>query len=288
MKKTRGQRLVILLLLVTSLCVRNCVEASNGKHFSEALFEATFIIEGHKGGLATGFFIACSSRNWVALVTARHVLDSINGDSVWIYYRKQLTNDRYQLIKHSVAIRDSGQTFYAVHPDKSIDVAALRIGPNDIPSDSSFQNQFRPFDRSLLATNDDIEKYWIHPGDKLFYLGYPLGKMSPTGAFSILRSGYVASYPITPLSRNPYIYLDGPVFEGNSGGPVYFEYLASSWNTRALNQKGKIMGVISRYKFAETVRKIDPDTIPRRHDIQVGVFVNSYFVLELLDSLGCH
>ncbi len=105
------------------------------------------------------------------------------------------------------------------------------------------------------------------------------------GLFPILRSGFLASYPILPARQNPVIYIDGPIFEGNSGGPIFYETIASSWNNRAVNQSGKIIGLISIYKSKPAIRKIDQDTIPREHDLFIGGFVNSCLILELFESV---
>jgi hypothetical protein len=45
----------------------------------------------------------------------------------------------------------------------------------------------------LLANDDLIEKFEIHPGDELLCLGFPLFVSSDSG-FPILRSGKIASF----------------------------------------------------------------------------------------------
>jgi S1-C subfamily serine protease len=252
------------------------------KHFSECLFEATFPIMDDSGGYGTCFIVRCRSSRFTYLVTARHVLDGMSGDSATVLFRVKQADDSYRRLPHRIAIRDSlGHRYYA-HPDTAVDIAVLKLVP---PKDSSFLSQLLPFGLDSFATDQDIRKYWIHPGDVLFFLGYPLAQTSSEGVFPILRSGYVASYPILPLSKHPRIFMDGPVFEGNSGGPVYFEYYASSWGDRMVNQKGKIVGLTSAYTIKAARRKMD--SVSMVHDLELGVFVNSGYILELFDSLGC-
>ena len=72
----------------------------------------------------------------------------------------------------------------------------------------------------MLANDDLLAKYNIHPGDVLDCLGYPFGFESPVGSFPILRSGKIASYPLLPTKGTQSFLLDFRVFPGNSGSPV--------------------------------------------------------------------
>ena len=276
----RMSGLVAALMSLISLAEGEDLEGR--KHFSERLFEATFAIQADTCCLGTGFCIGCQSNRRVLFLTARHVLDSLPGDTATIIYRKRLSDTTWQAFGFRQCIRRHGKPLYAVHPDSHVDIAAFWI---EDPGDSLFLKQFAPFDRGVLAKDEDIRKYWLHPGDELFFIGYPVGTASPQGVFPILRSGFVSSYPLLPLRKNPFIYLDGSVFDGNSGGPVYFEYHASSWNKRSVNQKGMIIGLISHALSPEVPLKIDP--VKKKRDIRIGGFVNSEFILELLDSLEC-
>ena len=47
---------------------------------------------------------------------------------------------------------------------------------------------------------------------------------SSPGGFPILRTGHIASYPLTPMESVKQIYLDLFLYTGNSGGPVYYIY----------------------------------------------------------------
>jgi hypothetical protein len=120
----------------------------------------------------------------------------------------------WQEVSVQVPIRSGGRALWVQHP--RADVAAIYINvPTELP----------PFmalvPTTLLASDDLLLKYEIHPGDEVNILGYPLG-YSHVGGFPVLRSGKIASYPLVPTRDNPYFLLDFRVFKGNSGGPVYF------------------------------------------------------------------
>lgn len=252
------------------------------KHFSEALTEAVFLIHGLDGSYATVFIVSCSSDSsfgYPTLITARHVLDGMKSDSAVIDFRKYIGDGNYNIIPDTIAIRKNGVRRYIVHPDSTIDIAGMFI---EIPPEVI--GEFSPFHRSLIASEDDFRTLWIHPSDKVFFLGYPLLRSSPKGQFPIHRSGHIASYPISPTSDNPYIHIDATVFEGNSGSPVYFPYNPISWNRKLELAEGRILGVLSSYRYADAKRKID--TILQRHDLRLGVMVNSVYILDILDSLN--
>ena len=77
--------------------------------------------------------------------------------------------------------------------------------------------------KHALADDATLERLQVHPGDELFCLGFPLG--ADLNGFPILRTGTLASYPITPSKVVKKYYYDFHVFPGNSGGPVYFSFL---------------------------------------------------------------
>lgn len=252
-------------------------------HPSEALTRATCQIIGGKGSSGTVFFIACemdSAAYLPVLVTARHVLDSISTDSATIIFRVQTSEGAFQPHPQLVEIRKNGVPKYLVHPDSTIDLAVMVVA---IPMQAA--DVVLPMSRNFIATQAEYRKYWIHLGDEVFFLGYPLGMRSPQGAFPILRSGYISSYPILPLEQNPVLLVDGDVFEGNSGGPVYFEFMASGWNTRYLNQEIKIMGVITTSVAIWESKDSYKEKRSVRHDLHLGGFVNSYFLHQMLDSV---
>jgi hypothetical protein len=76
----------------------------------------------------------------------------------------------------------------------------------------------------FLVEDKTIEDIDLHPGDEVFVLGFPLAASSP-GGFPILRTGHIASYPLTPMESIKQISLDLFLYAGNSGGPVYYLYV---------------------------------------------------------------
>ena len=86
----------------------------------------------------------------------------------------------------------------------------------------------------------------IGPGDEMMTVGYPLGQSSNRAGFPILRTGRVASYPLTPFSRFPTFLLDITVLFGNSGGPVFMSETSRRRPGTEQDSNGLIVGVLTR------------------------------------------
>lgn len=190
------------------------------------LMQSTFMLVGQskkpgKLSFATGFIIGRplkkkpeSSR--FVLVTAAHVFEGFQGQKATIVLRKQKEDGSYEKVPFEFQILDvSNKPLWVRHPDKDIDVAAIYIS---LPSEVKFSL----LPTQLLGDDAVLEKFEIHPGDELLCLGFPLGVQSPLGGFPILRSGKIASYPLIPAKKIKKFYFDFQIYDGNSGGPVYF------------------------------------------------------------------
>jgi hypothetical protein len=122
---------------------------------------------------------------YYVLITAAHVLEGIDGQRAILTLRQKLDDGSYSQKFWNVQIRDSNdKPLYVKH--ENADVVALYV---DMPDD--LHVPVLPID--LLANDDLIEKFEIHPGDELLCLGFPLFVSSDSG-FPILRSGKIASF----------------------------------------------------------------------------------------------
>jgi hypothetical protein len=186
------------------------------------LMESTFRIHGPKKdapekiSFGTAFLMGKpmpdKSKFYYVLITAGHVLEDIAGEVATLTLREKHDDGSYTPKLWNVKLREQGTPLYVKHKD--VDVVALYVNmPNDL------NVPILPI--ALLADDDVLQKFEIHPGDELRCLGFPLFASDEAG-FPILRSGIIASYPIVPTKTNKSILFDFNVFEGNSGGPVYF------------------------------------------------------------------
>ncbi len=75
--------------------------------------------------------------------------------------------------------------------------------------------------QNYLPAEDSFETYPVSAATEMMALGFPRGLSANSAGFPILRSGRVASYPLSPAKVFPTFLLDFSVFPGNSGGPVF-------------------------------------------------------------------
>jgi hypothetical protein len=111
----------------------------------------------------------------------------------------------------------------------------------------------------LTANETDVERA-IAPGAELMVLGFPRGVAANNAGFPILRSGRVASYPVSPKAF-PTFLLDFSVFPGNSGGPVF----VSRPGPRPF-----IAGLLTQQVELDDER------------LEIGIVTHSKFILETL------
>ncbi len=212
-----------LILLCFGFCVSFCEGVmAQQPDFATALMKSTFRVTGPaaagQAGTTTGtaFILGKASKShpdhaFYVLVTAAHVLDGIAGDVATVEFRTKVADGSYQPNIQPISIRKGGRNLYTKRPEA--DVAAMYV-----PVPESVISNIIPTD--LLATDVELERIELHPGDTLFCLGFPLAIDLKT--FPVLRTGVLASYSITPAKTVKQLYYNFAVFPGNSGGPVFY------------------------------------------------------------------
>jgi hypothetical protein len=243
--------------------------------------ETTFQISGsskHVQGATTsgtGFIVGKPANkqgdlSYFVLVTAAHVLEEISGDFAAINVREKQPDGSYKVTLRPLQIRDQGKDIYVKHP--SVDVVAIYTG---LPNSYSGITQIGD---ALLATDDDLTKFNVHPGDELFCLGYPLGAGGPYG-FPILRSGKIASYPLVPAKNHKNWLFDFRVFQGNSGGPVYLI-------DRNRMYDGSVhIGETLQIVVGLVTQQMSADLGSGARELQIGVVIPALFIKETMDML---
>ncbi|MFI4933238.1 MAG: trypsin-like serine peptidase [Caulobacterales bacterium] len=225
--------------------------------------------------VGTGFLISDPTPDGkprVVLVTANHVFDKMPGPIATIGFRVENADGSWRFNPEPLKIRDGAKELWTHNPER--DVAVISI---DAPPE--FAKAAIPED--WLATDDTFKKYDLGPGDEMLALGYPEGLSANTAGFPILRSGRVASFPLSPAAAFPAFLLDFNVFPGNSGGPVYMadnarrrpgaegdapaQFIAGMLTRQVeLNSQNLAIGVVLHAKFIrETLALLDnPNPVP--------------------------
>ena len=232
---------VLLATLWAGLSIGRPIDAQRDAEFNTAMMDATIQIGGPsitagKETCGSGFFIGgpsnqTSETSQYTFVTAAHVLERIGGDHARFAIRLK-RDDQVVRTVVTVPIRKSGIRLYAKHPNADISVMRVTLPNNNAHAMVSWP---------ALATDDVFARLGIHPGDEMFTVGYPLCRMANSQGYPMLRRGAVATPIHVPGAVLTTFQLDMPTFEGNSGGPVYFDY-----SDRVIGG-GSGMGVARRY-----------------------------------------
>lgn len=245
------------------------------------MMRATFRLEG-PGSQGTAFFVGRRvpsdlSKFCYILVTADHVLADMKGEFATLHLRKK-EGDRYLKFSYQFRIRNASDPVWSKHPETDVAVMYLAL-----PEGAAVA--IVPLD--LLATDEELAKYEIHPGDRLSSLGYPLGVEANEAGFPVLRSGHIASFPLTPTAEVRTFLFDLTVFGGASGGPVYFVETGRSYGgtVHASETVGFVMGLVSQQVEVLQETKTLTETRKTRHPLALAVVVQASAIKEAVDGL---
>lgn len=256
------------------------VSAQDILELNTLLMHSTFRIEG-SGKTGTIFIIGKptlkdSSQAYYVLVTADHVLNDIKSEYANLFLRVK-KNGKYTKLPYKLKVREKGKPLWIKHP--IVDVAAMYV---DLPKEI----KITLLPTKFLATDDLLYKYEIHPGDELLCLGFPYGAEANDAGFPILRSGKIASYPITPTREIKSFLYDFQIFGGNSGGPVYFIGLNRSYKGKVhLGEVRFIMGVVSEELVLEEQVESLAEITVKKHPLRLAKVIPAIFIKETIDLL---
>ncbi|TWT81030.1 Trypsin [Planctomycetes bacterium CA13] len=260
---TRSLMIILALLVVYSPQFARCDDAA------ERLVLSTYKLS-NGASTATGLVVRCEindeeSRYFV--VTANHVLDQMKGDSCILVSRTRNNDGSYQRKEKQVFIRESNKPLWNKH--RNHDLAIL-------PLADSIQVDALPFES--LATNEQMSM--VDVGDRLSFAVFPERTEANGAGFPILRSGNIASFPITPVKNHPLFLVDATTWKGDSGGPVIHRSL------RSPNGGPVVVGMILGMRnITETVR--ESRFVERKTDYPLGIaeVLHAVFARELITEM---
>ena len=212
------------------------------------------------------------------LITASHVLDGIPGSAAILHLRRKNGQGDWERLPLQLQIRNGAHPLWLKHPSQDIAVMYVAL-PRDvsIPLAST----------DLLADDTMLERYEIHPGDTLHCLGFPFGQESNAAGFPVLRSGMIASYPLTPTAKTSTFLFDFPVFQGNSGGPVYMvdENRAFQGNINLGSTTQLILGLVTQETthVEQLIGQYNAEV--HRYPLGLATVVHASFIKEAINML---
>ena len=258
---------VVLAVLCVGLSISRPIDAQVDVEFNTAMMDATIQIGGPstaagKETCGSGFFIDGPSRqtpesSQYTFVTAAHVFERIGGDDARFAIRLKRDGQIVRTVV-TVPIRKSGIRLYAKHPQADISVLRVTLPDN---------NAHAMVNWPALATDEVFNRLGIHPGDEMFAVGYPLCRTANPQGYPMLRRGAIATPIHVPGAVLTSFFLDMPIFEGNSGGPVYFD--DSDRTTASVSNKGEahryIAGVVSQRVYGSDEPLLMAGVVPAKY-----------------------
>ncbi len=213
------------------------------------------------------------------LVTAGHVFAGMRGDEATVWFRKLESDGSYTKRPATIRVRKSGKELWTKHP--SVDAAVMVIS---VPKDISLP----AISPDVLATDEDLKKYEIHPGDSIRSIGYPHANQFEANAagFPVVRMGCISSFPLLPTARVRTFLYDTNVFEGISGGPVYLSesnryYAGKSHNDRV----EMILGLNSGQHWLNESYNMVYESGTVRQRLELAIAVHASAIRETIDLL---
>jgi hypothetical protein len=279
----------VLLLLVSSLLMLAAIAAWATEEMPDihtVFMRSTFKLAGKASGRNASYvgtvfilakpFAADQQKAHFVLVTAGHVLKNMVGDDAVLFLRKK-TGDTFQKMLFPIKIRKNGKSLWTDHPEADIAVMYVKL-----PVDADVI----PVATALLATDEMLKQFSVHPGDRLSCLGFPQGIEANEAGFPILRSGQIASYPLVPTKIVKSFVFDFNVFEGNSGGPVYLSDSNRIYGgTTNLGTVQFLVGLVSEQaSFTEEI-KMGKKKLMLPHQLGLAIVIHASLIREALDLL---
>ena len=247
----------------------------NLNNIGNQLLFTTVQIEGNtKNGMTTGtgfiFTREVPDQNAVEpfLITAFHVVEPIQQGSIRFTMAKK---DEPNLDKTYTASFDS--TFFKNSKLGLLDIAAVKIGPflnsfNDKP-DKIF---YRTIDSSMIPTQQIIND--LQAIETLTFIGYPAGLRDKSHNLPIIRQG-ISSTPLwNDYEDEPKFLIDGGVYPGSSGSPVFI-YNEGSFGTT----NGIVVGTRLHFVGVITDTNVAGSTY-----LQLGIAVKASTISDELNA----
>lgn len=227
------------------------------------MIEATVQIENTRPGgerrISAGLLVSAPRADGTprtVLVTAAHAVDPSETPEIRIGWRFSTDDGGWSFAPQPAPLDIGGHDLWVRHPERDIAVIEVVAPP-------TFASRAVPL--SWLADGRDLDLQGVGPGDQIFTLGYPRGLSSNRAGFPILRTVRIASYPLSPIQAFPTFLIDGFLYPGNSGGPVFLE--------QGPDGHPLILGVVTQ--------QVDQGEEP----LGLGVVVHAAYVRETLALL---
>ncbi len=178
---------------------------------------------GNKGS-GTGFIFSYDiekDKSLYFIITNKHVIENSEHGKILFHVRK--INHNSALLGESITIEmDEFEKGWIKHENNKVDIAAMVITKRmiDIVRKKDRDLFFKSIPNSLILTGDDL-KSKVDAIEDVIFIGYPKGLYDKKNLMPIVRKGTTATPINIDFEGKPQFLIDGSVYPGSSGSPVF-------------------------------------------------------------------
>ena len=222
--------------------------------------------------IGTGFFYHASlqegtDRALILLISNKHIFVNPMGRLIIsLNCRKQDGTPEFGNIVtfDQVGFADA----YFVHPNPDVDLACVNV------SGITRTNAFYMTLSDIFLKPIDYERVTL--ASNVIFVGYPENRYDIVNNLPLIRSGTIASMPTVNFNGKGQIVIDGQIFPGSSGSPVFV----------AWEGEYSLLGVVSETLIRHSQLQTLPANMPPvgvQQILGLGIVVKQEHIRELID-----
>lgn len=202
----------------------------------------------------------------VVLVTAAHFFEQTPDPECQVVYRIENADKTYSRKEVTVPLRNGNAPLWKKHPE--MDVAAM---PVVLPDDVAV----KPFSINQLADESRLQEWKIRVGQQVSIPCFPAKLEANEAGWPILRRGFVATHPLTPVKSARTILIDVSTFGGDSGAPVIV----------ASEEKSLVIGLVLGMLRQTDSASLSFEQLTFHMPLGLAIVVQAPFIRETIESL---
>jgi hypothetical protein len=161
----------------------------------------------------TGFLIAYERLpGTVFLVTNKHVI--ADEEKLSMLFKIKGSSERKV---HEAILWDGSKELWIGHDDPEIDLGIIPLDRKNLDLNGF---DYHAIHTDEILIHEEMEKYQIGEGAKLYSLCFPVG-INSDEEYPYARTGMISQIQAYYNNDSSYFIIDMYVFPGNSGGPVF-------------------------------------------------------------------
>ncbi|MFF7866593.1 trypsin-like peptidase domain-containing protein [Streptomyces qaidamensis] len=172
------------------------------------------------------------------------------------------------------------------HPEPSVDVAVVPMAPVFASVGPKLFTRALPL--SLLAT--EVEGLYLDAIEEITFVGYPDGRYDTKHLTPIVRRGVTATPLDLDLNGQPTFLVDGSVFGGSSGSPVFLFNEGAYRGPHGLHigTRMVLVGIIAQTWVRPGVHPVEvaaQEHVKIAKELNLGVAFNARAIKETVDAV---